>query len=172
MGVAITPDGTKAYVTNIGSFTVSVINTATNVAIGSPIPLGNGQPYAVAITPNGDYAYVAGAVPAASTGSVSVIDTATDTVSATVSGGTNPRGIAITPDGAYAYSTGLGSDDVSVIDTATNTVSTTISVGDAPYGIAICPAAVVPPTTTTTTTTPTPITLMPADPVVVLKLTG
>ena len=91
-------------------------------------------------------------------------------MSATVSGGTNPRGIAITPDGAYAYSTGLSSDDVSVIDTATNTVSTTIAVGNNPYGIAICPAAVVPPTTTTTT--PTPITLMPADPVVVLKLTG
>ena len=54
-GVAVTPDGTKVYVTNYGSNTVSVIDTATN------------------------------------------------TVTATVTVGTNPRGVAVSPDGKKVY---------------------------------------------------------------------
>ena len=33
LGVAFTPDGTQAYVANIGSNTVSVIATATNTVV-------------------------------------------------------------------------------------------------------------------------------------------
>ena len=70
---------------------------------------------------------------------VSVIDTATNTVVATVPVGVNPSGIAITPDGTRAYvATELGT--VSVIDTATNTVVATIPIGGEPLGIAITPA--------------------------------
>ncbi|MDV6278429.1 YncE family protein, partial [Rhodococcus erythropolis] len=42
VGVAITPNGTHAYVTNTGGNAVSVIETATNTVIGAPIPVGNG----------------------------------------------------------------------------------------------------------------------------------
>ncbi|MCD2158374.1 YncE family protein, partial [Rhodococcus cerastii] len=35
--------------------------------------------------------------------SVSVIDTATDTVTSTVGVGALPAGVAVTPDGAHAY---------------------------------------------------------------------
>jgi YVTN family beta-propeller protein len=56
-GVAITPDGTKAYVTNCDDDTVSVIDTATNSVVGSPIRVGDG-PEGVAITPDGTKAYV------------------------------------------------------------------------------------------------------------------
>ncbi len=41
----MTPDGNKVYVANEGSNTVSVIDTATNTVIGSPIPVGD-QPVA------------------------------------------------------------------------------------------------------------------------------
>ncbi|MGQ0445312.1 MAG: hypothetical protein ACT4O2_09360 [Beijerinckiaceae bacterium] len=41
-GVAVTPDGTKVYVTNFLSNTVSVIATATNTLVATiPIPVGN-----------------------------------------------------------------------------------------------------------------------------------
>jgi YVTN family beta-propeller protein len=40
-GVAVTPDGSKVYVANQFG-TVSVIATATNTVVGSPIPVGNG----------------------------------------------------------------------------------------------------------------------------------
>ena len=47
-GVAITPDGTRAYVaTELG--TVSVIDTATNTVVAT-IPIG-GEPLGIAITP-------------------------------------------------------------------------------------------------------------------------
>ena len=60
---------------------------------------------------------------------VSVIDTASNTVVATIPVGVNPVGVAITPDGTRAYVTNEGSNTVSVIDIATNTVVATISVG-------------------------------------------
>ena len=58
-GVAITPNGTTAYVTNFGDGTVTPIDTATNTA-GTPIAAG-AHPYGIAITPNGATAYVTNA---------------------------------------------------------------------------------------------------------------
>jgi YVTN family beta-propeller protein len=70
---------------------------------------------------------------------VSVIDTATNTVVATIPVGVGPIGVAITPDGTGAYVTNLFSNTVSVIDIATNTVVATIPVGQAPSRVAITP---------------------------------
>jgi YVTN family beta-propeller protein len=53
---------------------------------------------------------------------VSVIDTATNIVVATVLVGLRPAGVAITPDGTHAYVTNAGDHTVSVIETATNTL--------------------------------------------------
>ena len=74
-------------------------------------------------------------------GTVSVIDTTTEVVSATILVGTNaPYGVAVTPDGRKVYvANGLGAS-VSVIDTATNTViGSPITVGNSPYGVAVTP---------------------------------
>ena len=70
---------------------------------------------------------------------MSVIDTATNTVTATITVGAGPVGVAVSPDGTRAYVTNLGDDTVSVIDTATNTVTATIPVGDDPVGVAVSP---------------------------------
>jgi YVTN family beta-propeller protein len=70
---------------------------------------------------------------------VSVIDTVTNTVTATIPVGPIPYGVAVTPNGAYAYVTIYGATAVSVIDTATDTVTATIPVGGAPYTVAITP---------------------------------
>jgi len=50
-GVAITPNGEYAYVTNEGGTTLSVINTATNT-VKATVTIGSG-PMRIAITPNG-----------------------------------------------------------------------------------------------------------------------
>ena len=63
-----------AYVANDGSGTVTPIPTATNTA-GPPITVG-GNPYAIAITPDGKTAYVANDIGA---GTVTPIATATNT---------------------------------------------------------------------------------------------
>ena len=68
---------------------------------------------------------------------VSVINTATNTVTATVAVGTHPEAIAVS--GGYAYVTNSGSSNVSVINLSTNTVTATIPVdsGSGPYGVAV-----------------------------------
>src|SRR5271170_2085904 len=70
---------------------------------------------------------------------VSVINTATNTVSATIVVGTTPVGVAVTPDGNKVYITNLNDNNVSVINTATNTVSATIPVRTDPVGVAVTP---------------------------------
>jgi YVTN family beta-propeller protein len=70
---------------------------------------------------------------------VSVINTATNTVVATVPVGLAPIGVAITPNGAFAYVANFNSDDVSVINTATNTVVATVTGLNPPIGVAITP---------------------------------
>ena len=58
---------------------------------------------------------------------VSVIDTATNTVAATIAMEfLAPFGVAITPNGAFAYVTVSNSLFVKVIETATNTVTADI----------------------------------------------
>ncbi|MDH6284816.1 YncE family protein [Prescottella agglutinans] len=138
-GVAISPDGARAYVANLGSGTVSVINTATN-SVTATVEVGE-RPAAVAITPDGTRVYVTNATNGGN-GTVSVIDTATNIVTATITVGRNPGGVAIRPDGARAYVTNAtngGNGTVSVIDTATNIVTATITVGRNPGGVAIGP---------------------------------
>src|SRR5262249_51420063 len=72
-------------------------------------------------------------------GTGSVIDTATNTVVATIGVGSFPLSVAVTPNGQRAYVTNQSSNNVSVIDTATNAVMATVPVGLAPQGVAITP---------------------------------
>ena len=60
---------------------------------------------------------------------VSVINTATNTVSANVNVGLWPYGVAVTPDGTKAYVTNFDSNTISVINITTNTVTATVNVG-------------------------------------------
>ena len=61
--VAVSPDGTRAYIANVGSDTVSVIDTTTNppAVQGTPIGVGDG-PFGVAVSPDGTRAYVTNAL--------------------------------------------------------------------------------------------------------------
>jgi YVTN family beta-propeller protein len=56
-GVAIKPDNTKVYVTNMASGTVSVIDAATWQVVNT-IEVGT-EPFGCALTPGGDRLYVA-----------------------------------------------------------------------------------------------------------------
>ncbi|WP_269850468.1 beta-propeller fold lactonase family protein [Methanosarcina horonobensis] len=53
---------------------------------------------------------------------ISVIDTTTNKVTATIPVGLNPIGAAINPNGTKVYVTNSHSNSISVIDTATNTI--------------------------------------------------
>ncbi len=79
--------GPLAYVTNHDSNNVSVIDTATNTAVGAPIPVGQG-PLGVAVNPAGTRVYVTNN----DSNNVSVIDTSTNAVIATIPVGSLPWG--------------------------------------------------------------------------------
>jgi YVTN family beta-propeller protein len=138
-GVAVTPDGTHAYVANV-SDSVSVIDTSTNIVSATvPLPAGS-EPIAVAISPDGTRAYVA----SCGTSSVSVISTSTNGVVATVSTaplGACPYGVAVAPAGTRLYVPDIDSSTVSVIDTSNNTLAATIQLpsGSFPVGVGITP---------------------------------
>ena len=85
------------YVANVGTNTVSVVDTTTNNVVAT-IPVGI-MPVALAITPDGTRAYVAGGC-----STVSLIDTASNNVSANINVVGLAVGIwsiAITPDGTH-----------------------------------------------------------------------
>src|SRR5215471_17546506 len=72
-------------------------------------------------------------------GTVSVIDTTSNTVAATIPVGSAPTGVAVTPDGSRVYVTNFNDNTVSVIATASNMVTAVITVGDSPFGVAVSP---------------------------------
>jgi PGF-pre-PGF domain-containing protein len=136
-GVAVSPDGTKVYVTNEGSSTdnstVSIIDASTNT-VTATVPVGK-WPYGIAVSPDGAKVYVANY----DSKNVSVIDTATNKVTDTVNTGISPYGVAVTPDGTKVYVTNLWNRNVSVIDTATNKVTSTVNTEDGTRGVVVSP---------------------------------
>jgi fimbrial isopeptide formation D2 family protein len=71
--------------------------------------------------------------------SVTVIATATNTVSGLISVGRDPSGVTVSQDGARVYVTSKAENSVSVITAATNVVTATITVDTNPVGIVIAP---------------------------------
>ena len=142
-----TNTGERLYVANTGPTgsygTVSVIgityNGSTSPILTSLATIRVGTlynfPVALTLSPDGSHVYVANNTD----GTVSVISTATNTVTASIATGSGPEQVAVSPDGSRLYVTNGGSNTVSVINTATNTVMNTIQVGSLPEGIAISP---------------------------------
>jgi YVTN family beta-propeller protein len=82
-----------------------------------------------------DLAYIANG----GSDNLSVIDTATQSVIATLPVGSLPTGLAVNSAAARVYVANLGSNSVSVIDTATQSVIATLPVGSLPAGVAVNP---------------------------------
>jgi len=159
--VAITPPGTKAYVvqstncppppaptpgpgptplptpgptpspTPVPPCTVAVIDTTSNTVVTN-VTVGH-EPFAVAMSSNGGFAYVTNRAD----DSVSIIDTATDTVIDEVPVGDTPEGI--TAGFGEIYVANDSSNTVSVYRELDFTLLTTIAVGASPLSVAVSP---------------------------------
>lgn len=142
VGIAITPDGASAYVVN-GSETFTVIDLESGQASNFAFYLNDKFPRAVAITPSGHEAYLAspGDDRFPSTG-ISVIETDTHTLVASIDLGSRPRNVAIAPDGRRAYVTGMDLDLVFVIDTYSRQVIARIEMDGPPFGVAFATVGV------------------------------
>lgn len=139
LGIAVHPDGQRAYFafTDTGSTlgVVRVFDTVTMTPTATSIPVG-ARPTGVAVTPDGAKVYVSNNLG----NSVSVIDTGTNLVTATVAVGLAPAGLAISPDNFQVYVVNKAGNTVSVINVALDTViGSPITVGSGPESIAISP---------------------------------
>ena len=141
-GVALTPDGSLAYVTD-GVTSVWAVDTGSNSVIAK-IAAGS-DPEAIAVTPDGKSAYVtsitcglllcSGPDNPPQRASVEVIDTASNSLTATITIGNLPTvqtpgvllsGIAISSDGTRAYVSNAEGNQIWAIDTASKQVVATI----------------------------------------------
>src|SRR5690242_17695751 len=154
-GVAVSPNGKSAYVTNAGSgggTTVSqyTINSTTGeLSPMTPATVASAPgPFGIAVSPNGKFAYVTNFHNfRGKTVSQYTIDPTTGELSpmtpATVESAPGPLGIAVSPNGKNAYVTNAGSGTVSeyTIDasgklTLQDTLKTPTS---EPFGVAVSP---------------------------------
>ena len=143
-GIAFTPDGTRAYISNIFTPWISVIDINPSSSDYNKVVdhWRMNAAYEVAITPDGTRAY-------APYNNVSVIDIDPSSsdynkVVSTIKVGPKSLRIAISPDGTRAYVTNPLAGTVSVIDTNPasadfNKVVSTIEVGENPDVITITP---------------------------------
>jgi len=150
-GVALSNDGHSAYALLNQNNTLTTIDlTTTPPKQGTQIRVGN-APHSIVITSDGTTAYVSNeggraatasdfqinsagteivadpVVGAATTGTVSVVDLASMTVTGTISTGLHPTGMAFYEGNLLVANT--YSDTISVIDTSTNQVVRTINLG-------------------------------------------
>jgi len=149
LGIAISADGKTAYVVLDNNDTLTKIDlTKPNPTEGPEVRVGN-VPNSVVISPDGTTAYVsneAGRIAKAkdfqeysngtpvvavnptgstATGTVSVVNLSTFTVTGSITVGLHPTGMALY--GQYLLVANAYSDSISVIDTTTNKVAKTIN---------------------------------------------
>ena len=122
IAVGLSADGSLAYVANLNSNTLSVIDTDLDAVVAT-VNAGP-TPRDVEATSDGRFILVVNQ----STNSVTVLDASNYATVASVGVGNFPCAIAVAPDGSAAYVTNRLSNNISIIDLASFTV-TTVSVG-------------------------------------------
>ncbi len=129
--IALSPDEAKIYLLN-STGNLLILNSAYS-SIGS-LTVGL-SPLMMCMKPDGSKLYVANS----GSNSVSVINTNTLSVEATVPVGAFPRSIAINNNGSAIYVSNRNSGNISVISTSSNLVTSTIPMtgNNSPAGLAL-----------------------------------
>lgn len=135
VGVAVTADGAKVLVAIQLPATLRRL-AVYDVAADSlrEITVGN-SPTAVATHPTLPVAYVTNQL----SNTVSVVDTASETVVTTLTGFSQPFAVAVNATGTRLYVTNLGDNTVREIDTSTLQTVWTYTVLARPFGVAVRP---------------------------------
>ncbi|MGA1844614.1 MAG: beta-propeller fold lactonase family protein [bacterium] len=134
-GIVIHPDGTRAYIANSGSDSISVMDTLTSEIIDT-IFLGLGvAPEGIAMTPDGGLLITANK----DSDNVSLIDPGSQRIIEHIPVGLSPSRVAVSPWGDWAYVTNTRSDTLSFIDLNIRRITATVSMRPGPVGLASSP---------------------------------
>jgi YVTN family beta-propeller protein len=144
---SFTVSASSVWAATTSTITVPVMVPATTVPAGTTVTIGiDGQPNAVAFSPDGRRAYITSTGDAfTGDGAVSVVDTAANAVVATVGDGRIPGGVAVSPDGSTLYLAApakfpaITHASVVTVDTGTGNIGAAIDIGPDPRGMAISP---------------------------------
>src|SRR5438034_7804240 len=121
--IAVSLNDKLIWVVNPNDDSVSVIRPDTNTRLAK-IAVGD-EPQSVALTPNGQYAFVANAA-AGTVTIIQITNPAWGSFSAGVVGtlttGAEPWNIVCSPDGKRVFVANSGQDTITVIDTTTRTI--------------------------------------------------
>jgi YVTN family beta-propeller protein len=129
-GVAFSPDGATAYVTNQLSGTLGVVDVATDSEVAE-IPI-DANPFVTLPSPDGSKVVVTG-----NDDRIFFVDPVTRTVTAGLQVGSAPNGLAFNAAGTRLYVSNAYSGTVVEVDPATPAVLRTFAVGGRPQGLAL-----------------------------------
>ena len=132
IAVGMSADGTLAYVANLNSSSLSIIDTDIDQVVAT-VNAGP-SPRDVDATPDGRYVLVVNQ----STNSVTVLDASNYAIVRSIPVGNFPCALSIAPDGSAAYVTNRLSNNISIIDLATFQV-TTVPVGTFACDVMVTP---------------------------------
>jgi YVTN family beta-propeller protein len=128
-GIALSPDGMRAYVAAPESREVVAVDTASQAVVKRAV-VGQG-PLGIAVNPQSGAVYVADWYEHR----LYAIDPQTLSITASVATGQSPSGVAVTADGKTILTADRDSNQVSLIDAATFKVTGTIETGERPFGV-------------------------------------
>jgi YVTN family beta-propeller protein len=129
---AVSHDGTRVYVSNTGSGSISVISTLERAVVGTPIALGH-APLQLAVSTDDSRLLVTD-----EDRGVSVIDTRAGTVTRRITLPANTQAVTLSPDGSRAYACRGDQCDLLAIDTTTGrTVAGPVRLGYDPESMAV-----------------------------------
>lgn len=131
--VVVAPAHGRAYTANIGSGTVTAVDTETGRVLAQ-LKTGAGAE-GLALSPAGDRVYVTNR----SAGTLSEIDVSSNTVTRSLEVGSFPIRVEILPDGSRALVSNAQANELAVVDLAEWVVERRIPVGAVPVGIQITP---------------------------------
>ena len=100
---------------------------------GQPERITTNGGSAAQASPDGKWVYVTNG----RGGTLTVIQTATDSIAALVRVGARPWGVGVTPAGRKVYTANGPSNDVSVIDADSRRMIRRVSAGRSPWGVAV-----------------------------------
>ena len=130
VGVAVSAALKRAYITNVDSGDITVINTQTNQVVKTTKT--GGSPVGIALAPNNQALYVADWY------SDRILEVnAGDYTQREITVAKAPAGLIVRPDSKTLYVAARDSNEIVVIDTAKLAITKRIGVGKHPFGLAL-----------------------------------
>jgi YVTN family beta-propeller protein len=136
--VVASPSGRQLYIANRDAGVVTVVDTAVD-KVTATIPIPAGPPQFLAFSPDGKKVYVSVWNDARTIAALSVLDTTTNGIVATIPVRTRPFLAAVSPNNRWIYVPNHDTGTVSVIDSQTDKAVGEFTVPPNPHSVAFTP---------------------------------